>query len=686
MEEVMDVIAALIEEGENEQAELGVSLEKAERQAEDVVARLAKATAYENARLALVKNEAQEKEICARLDTANRQWAAAQETLPRQEELARQAAQLELLLPSYDELDMKAADAARKEGEQRALQIKLSRAQENCDALTQETARYRQERQLLESVGEEKERLLAGRRTLEEERAKLRELYGNLARLGEHIALLEEKKRQYIAAQEQAEQKKRLHDGMHKAFLDEQAGIMASTLKANMPCPVCGSTAHPRLAVLSAKAPTEADVKRARQAMDVAVQAAEEAARAASTQRGIADTAKEAACKEVSLLLGDTPLEQAQEETRRRGKKASADIQAIEGQLAQIEEKEKRRAQLDLWIPQREEALALAQKETAAAGEGIAALAASLLEAGKQIAQLRAKLNPSSRAEALQKKAALESEQRRLKAEMDRAQKTQSECKEQLAGVRASIVQLQSQLAEEKGEDAAALEAAKTEILRHKAGIAQRQKDVHACLTANRTAQKNIRAKAQKMAQLEARYAWMKALSETANGNLAGKEKVMLETYIQTTYFDRILRRANIRLQKMSGGQYDLKRRRAAGNRQSQSGLELDIIDHVNGTERSVNTLSGGEAFLASLALALGLSDEVQTSTGIRLDTLFVDEGFGSLDSEALSKAYHTLAGLTQGNRLVGVISHVSELKERIDRQIVVTKQKSGGSRADIVV
>ncbi|MBQ3575452.1 MAG: SMC family ATPase, partial [Clostridia bacterium] len=202
----------------------------------------------------------------------------------------------------------------------------------------------------------------------------------------------------------------------------------------------------------------------------------------------------------------------------------------------------------------------------------------------------------------------------------------------------------------------------------------------------NTAARKNIAAKVGEMEKLEEKYAWMNNLSETANGMLTGKDKIMLETYIQTTYFERILERANIRLRKMSGGQYDLKRRGKASNKQSQSGLELDIIDHMNATERSVNTLSGGEAFLASLALALGLSDEVQMSTGIRLDTLFVDEGFGSLDSEALAKAYGTLASLTEGNRLVGIISHVSELKERIDRQIVVTKSKTGGSGAKIVL
>ena len=245
--------------------------------------------------------------------------------------------------------------------------------------------------------------------------------------------------------------------------------------------------------------------------------------------------------------------------------------------------------------------------------------------------------------------------------------------------------QLRGQLAAEPEVDTEALEVQKAELTARKNGIAEVQKDLHARITANASAQKHIAAKAKELGELESRYAWMKALSDTANGNITGKDKIMLETYIQTTYFDRILERANVRLRKMSGGQYDLKRRGKASNQRSQSGLELDIIDHINTTERSVNTLSGGEAFLASLALALGLSDEVQMSTGIHLDTLFVDEGFGSLDSEALSKAYLTLAGLTEGNRLVGIISHVAELKEKIDKQIVVKKELSVGSRAMII-
>ena len=137
----------------------------------------------------------------------------------------------------------------------------------------------------------------------------------------------------------------------------------------------------------------------------------------------------------------------------------------------------------------------------------------------------------------------------------------------------------------------------------------------------------------------------------------------------------------------MTGGQYELRRRRTAANNQSQSGLELDVIDHTNGSERSVQTLSGGESFQASLALALGLSDEIQSAAGgIRLDTMFVDEGFGSLDEEALRQAVRTLESLSGSDRLVGIISHVAELKSRIDRQIVVRKLPTGGSTAEILV
>lgn len=176
-------------------------------------------------------------------------------------------------------------------------------------------------------------------------------------------------------------------------------------------------------------------------------------------------------------------------------------------------------------------------------------------------------------------------------------------------------------------------------------------------------------------------------LSATANGQLSGRDKVTLETFVQMTYFDRVIARANVRLREMTVGQYELRRRETADNQRSQSGLDMEVVDHINGTARDVRTLSGGESFKASLALALGLSDEIQSEAGgVQLGSLFVDEGFGSLDAQSLSQAIGVLSSLTQGKRLVGVISHVEELNRRIDRRILVQKDRSGASHAQILL
>ena len=185
-----------------------------------------------------------------------------------------------------------------------------------------------------------------------------------------------------------------------------------------------------------------------------------------------------------------------------------------------------------------------------------------------------------------------------------------------------------------------------------------------------------IKVKYRAMKEAQEKWTMIKSLSDTANGGINGKDKILLETYIQMHYFDRIINRANIRFLTMSSGQYELKRAEEADNQRSQSGLDLWVIDHYNGTNRSVRTLSGGEAFKASLSLALGLSDEIHASAG--------GISFGSLDEESLNQAINALNSLTEGNRLVGIISHVGELKERIDRKIIVKKDKAQGSVAII--
>ncbi len=190
---------------------------------------------------------------------------------------------------------------------------------------------------------------------------------------------------------------------------------------------------------------------------------------------------------------------------------------------------------------------------------------------------------------------------------------------------------------------------------------------------------KQVKKKQKNIIEAEEAYQWIKSLYDTVRGDLKGKQRINLETYIQMTYFDRIIRRANLRLLTMSGGQYELKRAEDEANsdNRKKAGLELCVIDHYNATERSVKTLSGGESFQASLSLALGLSDEIQSNAGgIRLESMFVDEGFGSLDEESLSLAMKSLVSLAEDNRIVGIISHVAELKEKIEKKIVVTKSR----------
>lgn len=406
---------------------------------------------------------------------------------------------------------------------------------------------------------------------------------------------LQKKQTAYPALAQAADEQLQAYTRMQRAFLDAQAGILAGSLQAGIPCPVCGSVEHPRPAVLSEHAPTEEQVKCAKTAYDDAQAAASAASESAAAQKAKVEEKADALRRALETLLPGLSEEQAEAAAQEQLQIAEAQIGELNAQIETAKQNIRRKENLDKQIPKTEDALRAAQDTRNKADKQIGMLQTQHALAAR-IAELRQVLT----------------------------------CKDKAS--------------------------AEQEI-----GVLETRADA-----------------------LEQKFTWMDVLARTAAGTLSGKAKIDLETYVQTTYFDHILSRANLRLQKMSGGQYDLKRRRNADNKQRRSGLDLDIVDHINATERSVNTLSGGEAFLASLAL--GLSDEVQMSTGIHFDTLFVDEGFGSLDSSALSKAYQTLAGLTEGNRLVGIISHVSELKERIDRQIVVSKGPDGSSHAELIV
>ena len=277
----------------------------------------------------------------------------------------------------------------------------------------------------------------------------------------------------------------------------------------------------------------------------------------------------------------------------------------------------------------------------------------------------------------------------KLEAALAQAVETLNVLNAQSESLRSAIETLKSQIGSMQETSEGEIQEKITVLSEEKKEWNEKYSRQYADLENNRCIYNNVQKNQGKMAAAEQEYVWMRSLSDTAGGTLSGKRKIELETYVQMAYFDRILRRANLRLMTMSSGQYELKRQEKGESKKEKAGLDLNVIDHYNGTERSVKTLSGGESFQASLSLALGLSDEIQAGAGgIRLDAMFVDEGFGSLDEDSLNQAIRSLNDLAQGQRLVGIISHVGELKDRIERKIIVTKKRSStgvGSQVQVV-
>lgn len=195
---------------------------------------------------------------------------------------------------------------------------------------------------------------------------------------------------------------------------------------------------------------------------------------------------------------------------------------------------------------------------------------------------------------------------------------------------------------------------------------------------------RSLLEKQEKLRAAVTEYGYVKDLENMASG-YNGK-KLVFEQYVLAGYFEEILKAANLRFCDMTGGRYEMSRMEEVGDGRSKDNLEIQVMDYYTGKVRSVKTLSGGEAFKASLSLALGLSDVIQAMNGgIRVDALFIDEGFGALDGESLDQACEALRGLVEQERLTGIISHVPELRERIENQLIV-KKTNCGSTIEIMV
>ena len=685
------------------------------------------AAALEEAGTALQATEAQ-------LDTVQQQLGAAAQAQRLAQQLAARQAELVAARPALDaaraEADRHAGDAAQLD----ALTAQVTQAQsalaayDTLDALCRQQTEARDAARLAAAQAQKRrtqldslntalaaaETELAALANADTRLLALQNRSAQLTQRGEALAKLEQRladcqrqakaahkaQENYRAAAAAQDEARARRDALERAFLDAQAGLLAESLVEGAPCPVCGSTHHPARALLPHTAPTQAQVEAARQAAAEADRQAQNASAAAQSALATANEAKTSLRRDAETLLperfttpeGTVPLTFALmtnvlAEESAALQTAQTDCKA---QCRQAEADCRRKAQLEADRQEKIRQRPALEQAAAEADRSAAAQNASADALEGQIAERRAALPYPRRADAQAALDKLEADRRTLRTGMDTAQRKLKQAEQTVAAAEAAVEALTAQQTAAQKElparSAEELTAQQTELTAARETLRSREKQLSAQLLPNRKTAAQYRAAAEARQTLESRWQWVSALAATAGGTLTSKQKIRLEAYIQMNYLDRILRYANTRLMQMTAGQYELERI-GAENQRSQSGLDLGVIDHYNGTRRSVKTLSGGESFKASLALALGLSDEVQSSAGgIRLDTLFLDEGFGSLDEESLELAIRVLSGLTEGDRLVGIISHVGALKDRIDRQVVVHKARTGGSTVELRV
>ena len=482
------------------------------------------------------------------------------------------------------------------------------------------------------------------------------------------------------------------YEHMYEAFLKEQAGILAENLSAGCPCPVCGSTVHPDPAKLSDHAVTELEVEQAKKTRAAAEEKRDLAYAAFEAEKTEKQKLAQAVEKEeADFVLAQTIAKQQRKEAEQNYVSLQKTAEQIREKLVypSLAEAKKQYAAMQKALAAAEQEIERKRQKVSELAEAMNTLKGQKLaeEENQKTAKKLAAKTEKEYAKLLEKsgfvseetyhlailpersRSKLEREEKEYESQCLRQQSEQKLLEKQVSGkTYTDTTELNEQL---KIEKQALKEAEKTYM------------ELHTAYENDRSVLQNCAVYLEKGKKLESEDQVIKSLSKTANGRLSGSAKIDFETYIQRQYFKQIIHEANKRLLTMSNHQFILKLKEEANTgRKTNEGLDLSVYSLVTDSERDVKTLSGGESFLAALAMALGLSDIVERSAGaIHPDMMFIDEGFGSLDAQSRQQAIEVLAELAGDSRMVGIISHVTELKEQIDRQLVVSRTDKG-SRA----
>lgn len=603
-----------------------------------------------------------------------------------QEELTKASATIQAQLPDYDELDQKESKLKGNALNIEKNKAALTKTLKDIEDLQAEIERLTEEAKALQKSGEQKI-LFENQKTIHlESLSKLEALLKSMEELKKVSANYKEAKKIFEEKKLMASELDASFRVKYNLYLDSQAGLLAENLVDDMPCPVCGSLSHPKKAIKPTQVPKKDELDILQSKVSKANDDANTVSQKVGNLKGVLDEKKDTTVNSIKELLGAIEMNNATDITKDKISELKTNIKELEENIEIATKNSSRKDAIENKLPQLRTKKDELQNSIVDINNTISTLESENKSLNSRIIDLKEKLVFDSKLEASKEIQKNEAQILKIKKDIDLATKSLKECSENLASAVARNDVLLKQM---EGKQEVDLEAEKiklNELESNRIQLRKNKESIHSRIVNNKSNCNNIKLKSSELIDIEKKYTWVKALSDTANGNITGKDKIMLETYIQMHYFDRIISRANTRLMIMTGGQYDLIRREEALSKVGQSGLDLDVIDHYNGTTRSVKSLSGGESFKASLALALGLSDEIQSSAGgIQLDTMFIDEGFGSLDEDSLAQAMNALASLASSNKLIGIISHVGELKQKIDKQIIVKKDKTGGSRAEII-
>ena len=685
--EVFQLIESLIKQDALKETELSKKREETNELLEAVNGNIVKIEARRKTKNDIETKKAQLAEEEERNKSLKEEHEKQKSLVPETEKDNRDRIRLEEEIPRYEEADKLAARIAELRSQMERQKKELAEKEEKCESDSNELTELRYELKQLSDAGEKKQSLQAQKERIDSKRIRTEELLKAVrehAKKNEDLEILQQ---EYRDLSEKNRESADEYEAMNRAFLDEQAGIIAETLEEGVPCPVCGSTVHPNPAVKSENAPTEEELKAAKQRADKAQKAASDKSVECKETIAVLETSEKNITKELETLELSCDITGAAQALEGSLIDLNAETARIMEELETEGKRINRKAELEKEIPQKEEEQEVLKKFTDELSRSISAADAEIKSKEDQLEKDKKELAFENRQAAEEQIRKLRDIIDRRNGDLEKAKKAFDESETRIAEYKAAIKGLEDQLDELFEMDLETEQNRREKLITVRKELDEKIQPVSTRRTMNELYLENIKETAKNLEEIEKKFTWMNALYSTVNGNIVGKEKIRLETYIQMTFFDRIIARANTRLLVMSGQQYELKRRSEGDNISDVKGLDLDVIDHYNGTERDVKTLSGGEKFKASLSLALGLSDEIQSSAGgVKLDTMFVDEGFGSLDEESLQQAIRVLKGLSEGNRLVGIISHVAELKEKIDdKQIIVTKDRSGGSKAVIV-